>query len=153
MGQLLTWKCHGDNAKHHIHSSVGQLSSESAMGLTLNTTSAQPWVSCSLESAMGITVNATSTHPWDSSHLRVPWDYTKHHIYSSVGQVSLESAMGLTLNTTCPYPWVSSCLRVPYKMPHPLIHGTALTWECHGTTLNTTSTRPWDSSHLRVPWE
>ena len=31
----LAWECHGNNAKRHIHSSVGQISLESALGVTL----------------------------------------------------------------------------------------------------------------------
>ena len=85
----LTGGCNGNNAKQHIHSSMGQLSlasakTENPLGLrghtvrgrsqrkgggTTITTKSQ----LSLEGAMGITQNNTSAHPWDSSCLRVAW--------------------------------------------------------------------------------
>ena len=80
----------GNNSGHN-RSSMGRLSLESAMGITLNTTSTHPWESSHLRVPWGNT-NTLSAHPWASSRLRVPWGNT---------------------NTPSAHPWVGSRLRVP----------------------------------------
>ena len=77
------WKGQWEHLGHN-RTSMGWLSLESAMGITLHTKSTHPWGN----------TNTQSAHPWAGSRLRVPWDNADQRNHSSEGQLSHESAAG-----------------------------------------------------------